>query len=178
MPIPGLRLDPLPAFNFYISLIDASSVLGTIATTVSLFGAAGLSLGISLAPVGGFSECSGLEGTLQVEEYQEGGENRFVQKFPTRMTWSNIVLKRGLGFSDDLWQWHFDYARGKGKRRDGLIILHDEQHLPMKIWNFKRGMPLKWTGPTLNAAQSAMAIESLEIVHEGLELVSSTKTTV
>ena len=109
---------------------------------------------------------------MQVEDYPEGGENRFVHKFPTRMTYSNLILKRGVSFSEDLWNWHFDYVQGKGKRRDGLIILRSELHIPVKVWIFKRGLPLKWTGPTFNASQSAVAIESLDIVHEGLELVS------
>jgi phage tail-like protein len=172
MAITGLRLDPLPAFNFYITLIDSSSTLGGDSTS-RLFGPVAFSPGINLVPAGGFSECSGLEATLQVEEYQEGGQNGYVHKFPTRMTYSNLVLKRGLGFSDELWKWHFDYAVGRGRRRDGLVTLRDQQHAPLKVWQFKRGMPLKWTGPTLNATQSAIAIESLEIVHEGLDLVFS-----
>lgn len=160
MPLPGLRLDPLPAFNYQITLIDASSLLGKVMT------------GISFVAGGGFSECSGLDGTLQVEDYNEGGENRYVHKFPTRMTYTNIVLKRGVGLSEDLWNWHFDYVQGKGKRRDGLIMLQNEQQIPLKLWVFKRGLPLKWAGPTFNATQNAVAIESLEIVHEGLELFS------
>lgn len=161
MSIPGIRLDPFPSFNFYISLIDTSSTLAKVMTAINFVAA------------GGFSDCSGLEGTLQVEEYPEGGENRFVHKFPTRMTYSNITLKRGIGFSEDLWNWHFDYVNGKGKRRDGLIFLQNELHIPVKVWIFRRGLPLKWSGPTLNASQNAVAIESLEIVHEGLELVSA-----
>jgi phage tail-like protein len=160
MAVPGVRFDPFPAFNFHITLIDTSSTLATARTAINFVAA------------GGFSECSGLEGTLQVEEYPEGGENRFVHKFPTRMTYSNIVLKRGAGFTEELWNWHFDYVNGKGKRRDGLIILRNELQIAVKLWIFKRGLPLKWTGPTLNAGQSAVAIETLEIMHEGLELVS------
>jgi phage tail-like protein len=64
------------------------------------------------------------------------------------------------------------YVNGNGKRRDGVIVLCDELRLPLKTWTFSRGLPLKWTGPTLNAAQSTIAIESLEIMHEGLRLWS------
>jgi phage tail-like protein len=116
---------------------------------------------------GGFSECSGLEANLQVEEYSEGGENRFVHKFPTRMTYSNIILKRGITFSQELWNWHFDYANGRGKRLDGLITLLDESQKAVRVWAFQQGLPLKWTGPTLNAIQSQVAIETLEIMHQG-----------
>lgn len=161
MAIPGIRIDPVPGFNFYISLIDSSSTLALVTSAVSA------------VVGGGFSECSGLDATLQVEEYMEGGENRYVHKFPTRITFGNITLKHGITFADDLlWNWHAAYTNGTGKRRDGVIILLDEMQLPIKTWRFKRGLPLKWTGPTLNASQSAIAIESLEIMHEGLELFS------
>jgi len=102
-----------------------------------------------------------------VEEYSEGGENRYVHKFPTRMTYANIVLKRGITFSQDLWKWHYDYANGKGKRLDGVITLLDESQEPVQNWAFQGGLPLKWSGPTLNAAQSAVAVETLEIIHQG-----------
>jgi phage tail-like protein len=160
MALPGTRSDPFPAYNFYIALIDNSGVLGKALTAI------GLVVG------GGFSECSGLEGTLQVEEYSEGGENGYIHKFPTRMTYSNIILRRGITFAEDLWNWHYDYVSGKGKRRDGLIVLQNDLHIPAKVWVFRRGLPLKWTGPSLNAAQNAVAIEAMEIVHEGLELLS------
>jgi phage tail-like protein len=160
MAIPGIRSDPVPGFNFVISLIDSSSVLSSLTSVMS-------------ALTGGFSECSGLEATLQVEEYPEGGENRYVHKFPTRMTYANIVLKRGITLSEDLWNWHAAYVNGTGKRRDGVILLLDEQQLPIKTWVFKRGLPLKWAGPTFNATQNAIAIETLEIMHEGLDLYSA-----
>lgn len=160
MAIPGVRSDPVPGFNFVITLIDSSSVLSSLTSAIS-------------AVAGGFSECSGLDATLQVEEYSEGGENRFVHKFPTRMTYANIVLKRGITLSEDLWNWHAAYVNGSGKRRDGVIMLLNEQQLPIKTWVFKRGLPLKWAGPTFNATQNAVAIETLEIMHEGLDLYSA-----
>ena len=160
MPIPGVRFDPLPAFNFHISLLDSSGTVAGI-TSVGRF-----------AADGGFTECSGLEGTLLVEEYSEGGENSFVHKFPTRMTYSNLTLKRGMGLTDELWNWHFDYVNGKGKRRDGVITLRNEALVPVKTWIFKEGLPLKWTGPMFNASQSAVAFESIEIAHHGLVLLS------
>ena len=161
MAIPGVRSDPFPAFNFYISLLDSSSTLAALSSVANFV------LG------GGFSECSGLEGTMQMEEYSEGGENRFVHKFFTRMTYANIVLQRGITFSEDLWNWHAAYVKGKGKRRDGVIIMQNELKIPVKIWVFKRGLPMRWTGPSFNASQSNVAIETLEIAHQGLELLSA-----
>jgi phage tail-like protein len=154
------RLDPLPAFNFLITLLDTSSTFRT------LKGAAGL-------VIGGFSECSGLESTLETVDYLEGGVNDRVHRFPTRFSYSNIVLKRGVGLSEDLWLWHQEFVQGKGKRRDGLIILQNELRVPVKIWTFSRGLPVKWTGPSFNAKLSEVSVETLEIAHEKLDLTLS-----
>jgi phage tail-like protein len=157
--IPRLLTDPLKAFNFRIALIDDSTQLK----------AAQGGLGLVL---GGFTECTGLDASLQVEDYMEGGENTYVHKFPSRITWGNITLKRGITLSEDLWNWHFSFVQGKGTRRDGLIVLQNELQMPIKTWIFKRGLPLKWSGPALTAASSAVAIETLEIAHEGVKLYS------
>ena len=156
----GLRLDPLMAYNFTINLIDTSS-------TTALLKSAALSA-VTDVLLGGFSECSGLEMALEVEEYKEGGRNGAVLKFPTRVTWAPIVLKHGMGAGNGLWDWHYDFATGKGKRKDGIITLMNDLHIPSHIWHFRRGLPVKYTGPTLVAGQSTVAIEALEIVHEGL----------
>lgn len=155
------RLDPLPAYNFLITLIDSSGALG---------GAVGAAAGLVM---GGFTECRGLESGLEVETYLEGGVNDRVHRFPTRMSYPNITLLRGVGLGEDLWLWHQEFQQGKGSRRDGLIILQDNLKLPIKTWSFSNGLPVKWTGPALNAGESAVAIESLEIAHEKLELVAS-----
>ena len=77
-----------------------------------------------------------------------------------------------LAFGDSLWTWHNDFIWGRGKRRDGMIILQNDDHIPIKIWIFHRGLPTKYVGPSLNAKESQVAIEELEITHEGLALVS------
>lgn len=159
--MPDLRLirDPLSAFNFDVILIDTSSV-----------GAALLSAGRS-AVASGFSECSGLDASLEVLEFREGGVNDYVHKFPTRASFANIVLRHGvIPLNDQLWHWMDDAIQGKPARRNGVILLRNERRLPIKAWNFKRGLPLKWTGPVLNATQNTLAVESIEIAHEGLTM--------
>lgn len=123
--------------------------------------------------LGGFSEARGLESGLEIETYLEGGVNDRVYRFPTRMSYPNIVLSRGVGLSESLWLWHEEFQKGLGTRRDGLIILQDNLKLPIKTWSFTNGLPVKWTGPAFNAQESATAIETLEIAHEKLELVAS-----
>ncbi len=150
-PLPG----PFSAFNFVVTLIDSSS---TFSLATSVLGSV----------AGGFSECSGLEMTLEVEEYREGGNNGTVLKFPTRLKWTNLRLKRGVALGNDLFSWQSEFAEGKVQRRDGAVTLLNELRLPVKVWSFRRGIPVRWTGPMLNASQSQVAIEELEIAHEGL----------
>jgi phage tail-like protein len=112
-----------------------------------------------------------LDATIEIFDYKEGGVNYYVHKFAGRASYSNIVLKHGVIFKyDDMWKWHNDWVTGKSKRKDGIIVLQDEARRPAKLWRFKRGIPSKWTGPQLNGAQSNVAMESLEIAHEGLDL--------
>jgi phage tail-like protein len=154
----GVRADPILGYNFLITLVDSSSVLTSVLS------------GIYNVVLGGFSEASGLEMNLEVEEYKEGGRNDTPRKFPTRVTWSNLRLKRGVAYSDDLWNWHYGFVEGRGRRRDGVVVLQNDLHVPIKVWYFTRGLPVKWTGPSLDAGQSRVAVEEVEIAHEGLKL--------
>jgi phage tail-like protein len=156
----GLRRDPYRVFNFAVALLDSSAELMSAVRQIEQIKA------------GGFKECSGLESTIDVEEYKEGGNNSAVLKFPTRASASPIQLKRGITANDDLWAWHNGFILGRGKRRDGLIVLQNEARDPVKVWAFYRGIPTKYTGPSLNATENEVALEQLEIVHEGLALVS------
>lgn len=159
------RNDPLLAFNFQVSLTNSSSnAVGGALTTVTLSA-------VGLTHVAGFSECSGLEGTLEVQDHMAGGSNGGVLHFPTRMKWSNLQLKRGISGGTELWNWFAGVAIGNAARKDGVIVLQNERREPQTVWGFRRGLPVKYTGPTMNAAQSNVAIESIEIAHEGLFLV-------
>jgi phage tail-like protein len=154
-----VRTDPYRAFNFLVRLVDSSGSPG--GTTPSQQG----------TPSGGFSECSGIEMGLDIEEYKEGGNNAGSLRFPTRVKWTNLRLKRGMALTDDLWNWHFSFVQGQVVRRDGVVTLLDEQQNPVKTWSFRRGLPVKWTGPNMNATNNQVAIEELEIAHEGLKLL-------
>jgi len=154
------RVDPVKIYNFSVTLIESSSILASVLTAIHLPTAAG------------FSECSGLEAMLDVEEYKEGGNNGTILKFPARANWGRLRLRRGVANSGDLWQWYFGFASGAGVRRDGLIILHDDRRQPVRLCTFRRGIPVKWTGPALHAAQSQVAIEEVEIAHEGLQMTA------
>ena|GEM_PF-274750 len=119
--------------------------------------------------VGGFSEVSGLQVETEVEEVVEGGVNEFVHKLPKRTKYENLVLKRGITDSDVLWKWHQDVVNGKIKRRSGYIILLDGEGNEKWRWRFVDAYPVKWAGPELKADSSAVAIEIIELVHNGIK---------
>ena len=121
-----------------------------------------------------FSKCSGLASETGTEEYQEGGENRFSHRFPTRSSFPNLVLTQGAGPLQELWDWYAEYqVAGLLAPRDGTITLTSTVEgalSPVRVWSFTRGWPVKITGPELDAQASAVAIESIEIAHHGLAL--------
>jgi phage tail-like protein len=137
------RTDPYVGFNFVVE-ID----------------------GIQLA---GFSECSGLSAETAVIEYREANEPARVRKLPGLTKYTAIVLKRGLTQSRDLWNWYRTVINGNVQRRSGIIVLLGEERNPVARWRFTDGWPSKWEGPSLNAKTSEVAIETLEITHEGLD---------
>lgn len=121
-----------------------------------------------------FSKCTGLAGEAGVEEYHEGGENRFVHRLPTRLGFPNLVLSQGAGPLPELWDWfHELQTTGLVTPRDGTVVLMgavDGELAPVRVWAFTRGWPVKLTGPDLDAQSSAVAIEAVEIAHHGLSL--------
>ena len=143
MAAPGQRVDPYGGFNFLVE-ID----------------------GIAQAA---FHEVSGLDSTIDVIEHREGGDNTTPRKLPGLTKHANIVLRWGLTDSDELYRWHRDAVRGTIDRKSGSIVLLDRQGQEMVRWNFVQAWPSKWTGPTFNAEGTDVAIEALELAHEGVE---------
>jgi phage tail-like protein len=156
----GISPSPVLGHNFVVSLLDTSSAKALAKSII--FSAVGDVL------IGGFQECSGIEMSLKIEEYREGGRNGEVLVFPTRTEWGNITLRKGVGMLTPLWDWSYSFVEGKGKRRDGLIVLLNDLHVPSNIWYFRRGLPLKYTGPTMHAQENKVAIDTMVIAHEGI----------
>lgn len=138
----GDRIDPYAAFNFTVE-ID----------------------GVTTA---GFNEVSGLDVESDVIDYRTGERENIVTKLPGLKKNPNISLKRGFTRSDELWKWRKAVMDGKTERRSGAIVLHGEDRAPVLRWTFKDGWPSKLAGPALNAKNNEVAIETLEIAHEGL----------
>ncbi|MBD2846102.1 phage tail protein [Paenibacillus sp. IB182496] len=121
--------------------------------------------------VGGFTEVSGLSSETELEEYREGGVNGYVHRFPKSTSFGTIALKRGLSGSSELWDWYQQVASGTVVRKSGSIILQHYDGDELCRWNFFEAYPTKWIGPELNAAQSDIAVESIELVHNGIKTI-------
>jgi len=124
-----------------------------------------------------FTECSGLEVQTEVKEYQEGGLNDVVHRLPGRSKVSNVTLKRGIALknnSNQLWDWYRNAVQGRIKRKNISIVLHNLQGKEVMRWNFTGAYPVKWSGPTFNAGENAVTIETLELAHEGMDFVVKT----
>ena len=128
--------------------------------------------------VAGFAECTGLNVETKVFEYKEGGNNATTLKFPEPSTYGNVTLKRGVTNSNELLSWQLDVATGtfSTNKRSGnptvTVTLMNEKGEPVKGWNLIRAFPVKWVGPDFKASASEVAIETLEIAHEGIQISS------
>lgn len=142
MPV-GTRKDPYRTYNFLVE-ID----------------------GITRA---GFRECSGADTSNDAIDYREGDELLTTRKVPGLTKYTNITLKWGMTDDHELWDWRKKAMEGKVERKNGSIILLDDTGSEKVRWNFRNAWPTKWTGPSFNATGNDIAIETLEIVHEGLD---------
>jgi phage tail-like protein len=117
--------------------------------------------------VGGFTEITGLQAEMDIEEYQEGGMNSYAHKLPKASKFPNLILKRGLTYSDTLWKWYQDAASGQVKRKSGSVLLLDYSGSESWRWNFYQAYPVKWKGPELHSDNGGVAFETIELAHNG-----------
>lgn len=118
----------------------------------------------------GFTEVSGLDVELQAIEYREGNALEYqVTKMPGIPQYSNITLKRGVFREDnEFFQWLNTVKMNNIERRDITISLLNEEHDPVMVWKVKDAWPCKVEGPSLNSTGNEVAVESIELCHEGL----------
>lgn len=118
-----------------------------------------------------FTEVSGLQGEIEEFTYTEGGVNDMVHHLPVRVKFPHLILKRGMSESGGLWNWYQKAMMGDVERKNISVFFHSPDGEIVHQWNFQNAFPVKWTGPNLKADGNAMAIESLEIAHEGMNIV-------
>lgn len=138
--------DPLAGFNF---LLESGGVLRA-----------------------GFSEITGLNSETDVVEYRTGADDFTNRKLPGMKKFGNVTLKGGVAASpdQDLLTWRSSVTEGNVKRIDVSIILLDEKRKEQVRYNLRAAWPSKWVGPDLKGGASEIAIEQLEIAHEGVTL--------
>lgn len=147
---PVYRDDPYPGYNFLVTVNGISDD--------------------GQAVQGSFSEVSGLGVEITPIEYRNGSEDITVRKLPGLKKFQNIVLKRGITGDVNFWNWVRSAMDGQIVRADGSISLLDEDRQEVMRFNFQRGWPTRWEGPSLSASANEIAIEVVEICHEGLEI--------
>jgi phage tail-like protein len=118
--------------------------------------------------VGGFTQVDGLSGEVRFEEYREGGVNGYTHKLPGLTSYSNLQLRYGLTGVGMLWDWFAATTEGSIQRRNGTVMLLNRQRVPVMWWNFRNALPVRWTGPAFDARDDQIAVEALELAHEGL----------
>lgn len=142
MPETDSRHDPVTAFRFIVTFDDL--------------------------PPGGFSDCSGLSLETEMLEYAEGGLNTHTWRLPGRTKQANVTLKRGI-VNRVLWDWHQAIANGDFRSRNCTIRVQDVSGTEDRLeFTLVDAFPVKWLGPELSATQNNLAIESLELAHQGL----------
>lgn len=186
-------VNPVANNNFSVFMFDAEPL--DTSPGGLLAAGAGLALGaVKTFVFGSFSEVSGLDAGVETEEYREGGFNAAPRVFPKWGAYSKVVLKRGTTPDPSLWDWYYQVLRGDkaAQRKNGLIVLTDKglgitaatggpsplglpvlDKLPIAVWYLTRGLPERLQGPTLSGAGNEIAVESVEIAHEGLVRVGA-----
>jgi len=140
----GDRFDPYRAFNFEL-VVD----------------------GIR----GAFSECSGLTAEGDPVDYREGTDLQpNVRKLVGLRKYTNLMLKRGYTQDNALWVWYANIANGVPDRRNVTITLMNEERKPVIRWHAENAWINKIEGPSFKASGNEVAIESVELVHEGLTM--------
>jgi phage tail-like protein len=198
-------IQPALSYNFWVLLweVQGPGLFGLQPQNAGQRFALGLASGLlsatSQALFGAFSDATGLNSNLDVETYQEGGNNAAPLKFPKWGKFDNLTLKRGVTPRTSLWDWHEQVVTGSAPvlRKSGLIILFDRGgipiatggagpgqpqatpstadiglRIPLAAWYIDNAFPEKVSGPTLDAKSNTVAVESVELAHEGLQRVS------
>jgi phage tail-like protein len=141
--MPRRPTDPFASFNFKLEIA-----------------------GITVA---GFSECTGLNSETNPIDYREGQEGITPRKLPGLSKFGNITLKRGITQDKTIYLWRKTVTDGDIERKNLSIVLQNEKHDEVVRWNVVNAWISKYTAPDLKATANEVAIETVELTHEGLE---------
>lgn len=151
---------PLPIFRFEVKFMQVGET-GSAANKPICQGA--------------FSEISGIEANLEAKAVRAGGQNYGDKQLPGRTTFGTVILKRGITFDRDLWQWFNYVAKGGTALRLDITVTQKnfvDKGKTLK-WKFSNAVPIKYKAADYNATTGQIGIEELHFVHEKLEHIFS-----
>lgn len=123
----------------------------------------------------GFQEVGGLNVEIGVEEYREGGENRYAHRLPNPATYPNLTMKRGMLIGSQLMQWFKESVEEfQFEANDITVILLNPDHFPLQAWNFINAWPVKWSIEGLNAQENNIMIENIEFAYQRYRRIDPT----
>ena len=111
-----------------------------------------------------FKSVTGLKVQQDIQDFTEGGVSSFTRKVQGVFKWPNLVLKQGFTGDKKM----FDFKKDRHQRINGVIFQLGPKLTPLCKWEFYRGYCVKWEGPDFDAQKNEVAIETIEIAHEGL----------
>lgn len=158
-----MTVPPLHVFNFRVEFHQRKSD-GTEAEAALCSGA--------------FSECSGLEATMEPKAIREGGHNYGELQRVGGVKYSTVILKRGMTRKQDLWKWFDLIAKGSSAVRLRADVIQTEmvgkgkdvKEQEVLRWTMKNALPVKFKAATYNASSAEVGVEELHFVHEELIL--------
>lgn len=142
----GKRPDPLPVFCFRITIQGVGEPMDSF-----------------------FKSVTGIRYETESIPVREGGQNATTYMLVGATKWSPLVFKKGFTKGSKLLKWREDWLNGTMNRYGGTVTQYDTAFKEMARWDFVRGWPSKWEVSEFDASKSELAIETLEITHEGLK---------
>jgi len=116
----------------------------------------------------GFSEVTGFDASFDVVPYREGNEVITPRKLPGLARYGNISLKWGATESMELYEWIQECVQGTVERKTVTIIAIDEEGSDVATWQVIEAWPVRYTAPSFNGSGAEVALELLELAHEGM----------
>ncbi|MDD3353016.1 phage tail protein [Zoogloea sp.] len=114
-----------------------------------------------------FTDVSGLSFEVLTEDVAEGGENRFIQRYPVRVRYPDLVLKRGLLRQSGIWDWIRDSIENLDIHpRNVDVTLLNEAHEPLITWHLVGAWPVRWAASDLSASNNAIVVETLQLAYQ------------
>lgn len=163
--------SPPVGFHFGVQLVDPLAGGITIASE----------FGVTPNIDGSFQEVTGISASLGVEDVEEGGENRFIHKLPKKVTFDNLVLKRGLVTVESAFNnwcnstFAVDFSKkNKITPKNIVLLLLDESRVPLVVWVFYGAYPVKWNiSQGFNAQENQVVVEEIELTYNRFEKVNT-----